>query len=215
MPAFICNTCATQFTPTEEPPARCPICDEERQYVPPTGQAWTTHDALTRRFSVSRFWDHIRSSGAEAIKLARRRRVDAWLIAADLDDMSGHDLVELLRTRTADRTADAKVAAPEDRKRALDPARSAVVEACAGSGKTWMLVSRVIRLMLAGAAPSQILAITFTRKAAQEMAARLRDWLYELATADDARCGRRGQRPTTCRCGCAHASHPAAWPSRQ
>ena len=45
---------------------------------------------------------HIRSSGAEAIKLARRRTVDAWLIAADLDDMSGHDLVELLRSRAAE-----------------------------------------------------------------------------------------------------------------
>ena len=45
---------------------------------------------------------HIRSSGAEAIKIARRRTVDAWLIAADLDDMSGHDLVELLRSRAAE-----------------------------------------------------------------------------------------------------------------
>ena len=69
--------------------------------------------------------------------------------------------------------------------RALDPAASVVIEACAGSGKTWMLVSRIVRLLLDGAAPSQILAITFTRKAAQEMATRLRDWLYELATADD------------------------------
>lgn len=71
-------------------------------------------------------------------------------------------------------------------RRALDPARSAVVEACAGSGKTWLLVSRIIRLLLAGAAPGEILAITFTRKAAQEMAARLRAWLLELATGDDA-----------------------------
>ena len=69
--------------------------------------------------------------------------------------------------------------------RALDPAASAVIEACAGSGKTWLLVSRIVRLLLAGAAPSQILAITFTRKAAQEMAARLRDWLYQLATGSD------------------------------
>jgi len=68
---------------------------------------------------------------------------------------------------------------------ALDPARSVVVEACAGSGKTWLLVSRIVRLLLAGVPPSQILAITFTRKAAQEMAARLRDWLELLATAGD------------------------------
>ena len=70
--------------------------------------------------------------------------------------------------------------------RALDPTASVVIEACAGSGKTWMLVSRIVRLLLADTAPSQILAITFTRKAAQEMATRLRDWLYELATLGDA-----------------------------
>ena len=68
---------------------------------------------------------------------------------------------------------------------ALDPKHSVVVEACAGSGKTWLLVSRVVRLLLDGVPPGEILAITFTRKAAQEMQARLRDWLYELASADD------------------------------
>lgn len=41
---------------------------------------------------------HFRSSGADAIKLSRKQPVDAWLIATDLDDMSGHDLVELLRS---------------------------------------------------------------------------------------------------------------------
>src|ERR1700691_4016559 len=49
MPAFICNTCGTQFTLSETEPARCPICDEERQFVPPSGQSWTTHAALARR----------------------------------------------------------------------------------------------------------------------------------------------------------------------
>jgi ATP-dependent helicase/nuclease subunit A len=69
---------------------------------------------------------------------------------------------------------------------ALDPKRSVVVEACAGSGKTWLLVSRIVRLLLDGAQPSQILAITFTRKAAQEMQARLQLWLRDLAMGDDA-----------------------------
>lgn len=65
---------------------------------------------------------------------------------------------------------------------ALEPVASVVIEACAGSGKTWLLVSRIVRLLLDGAEPSQILAVTFTRKAAQEMAARLREWLHVLAT---------------------------------
>ncbi len=71
--------------------------------------------------------------------------------------------------------------------RALDPRASCVVEACAGSGKTWLLVGRIVRLLLAGAAPSEILAITFTRKAAQEMRARLFADLQELAFAADDR----------------------------
>jgi len=73
-----------------------------------------------------------------------------------------------------------------DNKVALDPRNSVVVEACAGSGKTWLLVSRIVRLLMDGAQPSQILAITFTRKAAQEMRARLQLWLRELAMGDDA-----------------------------
>lgn len=75
---------------------------------------------------------------------------------------------------------------PFDTATALSPARSVVVEACAGSGKTWLLVSRMLRLLLAGAAPSELLAITFTRKAAQEMTDRLHAWLRVLALEDDA-----------------------------
>jgi len=72
-----------------------------------------------------------------------------------------------------------------DNQIALSPQNSVVVEACAGSGKTWLLVSRIVRILLDGTPPSQILAITFTRKAAQEMRARLHLWLHQLATAAD------------------------------
>ena len=50
MPAFICNTCGTQYTASEKPPTSCPICDDERQYVPPPGQTWTTHEVLQKRY---------------------------------------------------------------------------------------------------------------------------------------------------------------------
>jgi len=46
MAIHICRTCGTSYPEAPTPPERCPICDEERQYVPRTGQAWTTPDAL-------------------------------------------------------------------------------------------------------------------------------------------------------------------------
>lgn len=42
MPAFICVTCGTQYPPADAPPASCPICLDERQYVTLAGQTWTT-----------------------------------------------------------------------------------------------------------------------------------------------------------------------------
>ncbi len=68
---------------------------------------------------------------------------------------------------------------------ACDPRRSVAVEACAGAGKTWMLVSRIVRALLDGAAPHEILAITFTKKAAGEMRQRLQEWLAAFAAEKD------------------------------
>jgi glyoxylase-like metal-dependent hydrolase (beta-lactamase superfamily II) len=45
---YICLTCGTQFTPSERPPAACPICDDERQYIGYGGQQWTTMAELRR-----------------------------------------------------------------------------------------------------------------------------------------------------------------------
>ena len=69
---------------------------------------------------------------------------------------------------------------------ACDPARSIAVEACAGAGKTWMLVARIVRALLDGAAAQDILAITFTRKAAGEMRGRLNTELRRCAGLGDA-----------------------------
>jgi glyoxylase-like metal-dependent hydrolase (beta-lactamase superfamily II) len=46
MTVWICKACAVEHPDTAEPPSTCAICSDERQYVPKTGQAWTTLDEL-------------------------------------------------------------------------------------------------------------------------------------------------------------------------
>lgn len=51
MELFICKTCGVQYPPSEELPSECKICNEERQYVDPNGQDWTTlSEMVTEEF---------------------------------------------------------------------------------------------------------------------------------------------------------------------
>ena len=43
---FLCKTCGTQFPESDAPPDACPICQDDRQYVPAEGQQWTTYEEV-------------------------------------------------------------------------------------------------------------------------------------------------------------------------
>lgn len=77
--------------------------------------------------------------------------------------------------------AERRVTVPGDTRakqgRAADPSASAWVAANAGSGKTFVLTQRVLRLLLAGASPESILCLTYTKAAAAEMRQRVSDRL--------------------------------------
>ena len=72
-----------------------------------------------------------------------------------------------------------------DQAAAADPTASAWVSANAGTGKTHVLTMRVLRLLLDGVEPQRILALTYTKAAAAEMATRVFDRLSEWVTASE------------------------------
>ncbi|PSJ57742.1 MBL fold metallo-hydrolase [Kumtagia ephedrae] len=53
MAHFICVTCGVQFAESETPPAHCPICEDERQWVRWEGQAWTTAEEVAEKHRLA------------------------------------------------------------------------------------------------------------------------------------------------------------------
>ncbi|MCD8565531.1 MAG: UvrD-helicase domain-containing protein [Burkholderiaceae bacterium] len=70
------------------------------------------------------------------------------------------------------------------RKAAIDPSRSFIVQAPAGSGKTSLLTDRILALLALVDEPEQIVAMTFTRKAAAEMHARVMEKLQRATSSE-------------------------------
>ena len=66
MTAYIGQTCGVSSPDAPTPPAECPICEDERQFVPASGQAWTTHPTLLVGHEIE--WTKI-SPGLHALKV--------------------------------------------------------------------------------------------------------------------------------------------------
>jgi hypothetical protein len=50
---ILCSTCGTQFNRSTMPAAICPVCADDRQYLPPKGQSWTQPEELQNKYSNS------------------------------------------------------------------------------------------------------------------------------------------------------------------
>jgi hypothetical protein len=105
MPIHICSTCGTSFPDTPAPPSNCPICEDERQFVPNAGQLWTTPEKLAgghvnawRRLETDLFEIHTHPQfaiGQRALLLRTPQGNILWDCIALLDSATEALILEL------------------------------------------------------------------------------------------------------------------------
>jgi len=97
---FLCETCGTESSDLSAPPQTCAICSDDRQYLGPNGQRWTTMEELAAKHAVA--FEH--DDGLLAMRMAPSFAIDqrALLIPAD----GGNILWESLSLVTDDAVAE-------------------------------------------------------------------------------------------------------------
>lgn len=100
---WLCATCGVEYEPSAAPPASCPICEDERQYVPATGQKWTTFAELCASghsvhvFQIAeRFWG-LRASHVGIEQQALLIQTDAGNLMFDVPGMIDDESIAKVR----------------------------------------------------------------------------------------------------------------------
>ncbi|MGH2933650.1 MAG: MBL fold metallo-hydrolase [Gaiellaceae bacterium] len=101
MSSFLCNACSTQFPESDAPPERCPICEDGRQYVPESGQAWTTLDEVreTHHAVVRDEIDGLLGIGCEPSFAIGQRALLAGRVLWDCQALLNDEIVDAIRAR--------------------------------------------------------------------------------------------------------------------
>lgn len=98
---YLCTACGTQFPPSESPPVHCPICQDERQFVPPSGQGWVAFERMreTHRALIAYDGDHLGLGMAPQFAIGQRAlllRTPAGNILWDMIPLIDRAMVEII-----------------------------------------------------------------------------------------------------------------------